>query len=412
MPWRLSPLGLPCQTRVYVSPLPSLVLDARTATDHFPGIGRYVVNLAHALAQVAPELGVTLLHDPSAAATRLTLPDLPRVACVASPFSLRQQWIVPGQLRRMQAALYHSPYYLMPYWTGVPTVLTCYDLIPLLYPQYYSSLQRLIFWLAHSLALKVSSQVLAISHATRADLVQRFHVDSRRVVVTQLAPDPAFHPRPAEEIVALRARLGLPEKYVLYLGSNKPHKNLVRLVKAWQISNLPGPRGAPVPAPQVRAAGADKSQISNPRLVIAGHWDSRYPEARQVVENAGLKDRVVFAGPVAEGDLPALYSGATLFVFPSLYEGFGLPVLEAMACGVPVVCSNTSSLPELAGDAALLADPSDVDALAATMSQALAGEDLRQEMRQKGMAQAARFSWERTARETLVVYNQIVRGNQ
>jgi glycosyltransferase involved in cell wall biosynthesis len=375
-----------------VSPLPSLVLDARTATDHFPGIGRYVVSLARALAQVAPELGATLLYDPSAAATRLTLPDLPRVACAASPFSLRQQWVVPGQLRRMQAALYHSPYYLMPYWTGVPTMLTCYDLIPLLYPQYYSAMQRLIFWLAHSLALKVSSKILAISHATRADLVQRFHIDPRRVVVTQLAPDPAFHPQPAGEIVALRARLGLPEQYVLYLGSNKPHKNLVRLVKAWQISNLP------------------RSPVSGLKLVIAGHWDSRYPEARQAVENAGLKDQVVSVGPVAEGDLPALYSGATLFVFPSLYEGFGLPVLEAMACGVPVVCSNTSSLPELAGDAALLADSSDVDALAATMSQALTGEDLRHEMRQKGMAQVAKFSWEQTARETLAVYEQVIGG--
>ena len=117
---------------------------------------------------------------------------------------------------------------------------------------------------------------------------------------------------------------------------------------------------------------------------------------------------MVFAGPVAKGDLPALYSGATLFVFPSLYEGFGLPVLEAMACGVPVVCSNTSSLPEVAGDAALLADPLDVDALAATMSQALTGEDLRQEMRQKGMVQVAKFSWEQTARETLAVYKQVI----
>jgi glycosyltransferase involved in cell wall biosynthesis len=370
-----------------------IVLDARTAIDHFPGIGRYVVNLAHALVRVAPNLDLSLLHDPSAAATRLTLPDLPRVACAASPFSLRQQWVVPGQLRRMQATLYHSPYYLMPYWAGVPAVLTCYDLIPLVYPQYYSPLQRLIFWLAHSLALRVSSQVLTISHATRADLIHRFHVDSRRVVVTQLAPDPAFCPQPAEEAIALRARLGLPEQYVLYLGSNKPHKNLIRLIKAWQISNLQFP-------------------TSNLRLVIAGHWDSRYPEVRQYVEIAGLKDRIVFAGPVDEDDLPALYSGATLFVFPSLYEGFGLPVLEAMACGVPVVCSNISSLPEVAGDAALLVDPLDVNALAETMSQTLAGEDLQQEMRQKGMIQVAKFSWERAARETLAVYHQVIEGNR
>jgi alpha-1,3-rhamnosyl/mannosyltransferase len=117
---------------------------------------------------------------------------------------------------------------------------------------------------------------------------------------------------------------------------------------------------------------------------------------------------VIFAGPVAEEDLPALYSGATLFVFPSLYEGFGLPVLEAMACGTPVVCSNVSSLPEVAGDAARLADPLDVDALATTISQALASEELRQAMLRRGMELAAKFSWEQTARETLAVYDRAI----
>jgi glycosyltransferase involved in cell wall biosynthesis len=369
-----------------------IALDARTATDHFPGIGRYVVNLAHALVRVAFDLGLSLLYDPSAAATRLTLPNLPRVACAASPFSLRQQWVVPGQLRRMQATLYHSPYYLMPYWAGVPTVLTCYDLIPLVYPQYYNPLQRLIFWLAHSLALQVSSSVLTISYATRADLVHRFHVDSRQVAVTQLAPDPAFRPQPAEKVIALRARLSLPEQYSLYLGSNKPHKNLPRLIKAWQISNLQFP-------------------TSNLRLVIAGHWDSRYPEARQYVESAGLKDRVVFAGPVAEDDLPALYSGATLFVFPSLYEGFGLPVLEAMACGVPVACSNTSSLPEVAGDAALMFNPLEVEAIADAIGRVLVDPDEQANLRQRGLERAAQFTWDRVAAETWQVYRAVMERN-
>ena len=381
-------------------PLQRFVLDARTATDHFPGIGRYVVNLTRGLALVAPDLDIALLHDPTAAATRLALPGLPRIACAASPFSLRQQWVVPGQLHRMQATLYHSPYYLMPYRTGVPTVLTCYDLIPLVCPQYYSLLQRLVSWLAHTLALETADRVLAISQATRADLIHHFHLDSQRVVVTWLAPDPAFRPQPLERVIALRARLHLPEQYALYLGSNKPHKNLVCLVKAWRISNLSRP---------ARTCGG-QSPISDFKLVIAGHWDSRYPEAMRLAEELDLRDQVIFAGPVAEGDLPALYSGAALFVFPSLYEGFGLPVLEAMACGVPVVCSNTSSLPEVAGDAALLADPSDVDALAVTMSQALASEELRQEMRQKGRVQAAKFSWEQTARETLAVYKQVIGG--
>ncbi len=192
-----------------------IVLDARTVTDHFPGIGRYVVSLAGALKRVALDPDIALLHDPSATATRLTLPDLPHAACAVSPFSLRQQWVVPGQLRRMQATLYHSPYYLMPYRAGVPTALTCYDFIPLLYPQYFKPLQRLVFWLAHGLALKAADRVLAISHATRTDLIRHFHVDPRRVAVTPVAPAPAFCPQPAEKIIALRARLHLPEHYVL-----------------------------------------------------------------------------------------------------------------------------------------------------------------------------------------------------
>jgi alpha-1,3-rhamnosyl/mannosyltransferase len=138
--------------------------------------------------------------------------------------------------------------------------------------------------------------------------------------------------------------------------------------------------------------------------VIAGHWDERYPDAKKLTHESGLKDQIIFIGPVEESDLPALYSGATLFVFPSLYEGFGLPVVEAMACGVPVVCSNTSSLPEIAGDAALLVDPFDVNTLAVTMGRALTEEGLRRKMREKGLEQAERFSWERTGRETLEVY--------
>ncbi len=366
----------------------TLVLDARAAADHFPGIGRYVVALSQALMQVAPDLGLTLLHDPLASATRLTLPNLPRIACSASPFSLQQQWIVPRMLRQAGATLYHSPYYLMPYLPGVPSVVTCYDLIPLLYPEYFTAAQRLVYWLAHTLAVRATRVVLTISKATKADLARIFHLDPPRISVTLLAADKSFAPCSSAQIAAVRVKYGLPEQYVLYLGSNKPHKNLPRLVRAWHISDL-------------------ESRISNLGLVIAGHWDKRYPEAARLAEELGLNDQVVFAGPVSEADLPALYSGADLFVFPSLSEGFGLPVLEAMSCGTPVICSNTSSLPEVAGDAAILVDPLNTEALAEKMRNVATQAELRHAMREKGLAQAIRFSWERTAQETLAAYNQL-----
>lgn len=363
-----------------------IIIDARTATDHFPGIGRYVVSLSAALKKVAPETDFAFLHDPSSPA-RLTLPGLPKYPCSASPFSLRQQWVVPRQLRRLKATLYHSPYYLMPYLPGVPTVLTCYDLIPLIHPRYFTAAQRLVFRAAHLMAAHTAAVVLAISQATRADLLRYLRLPAGKVVAIPLAAEARFTPSSGAGRPPANARGStLPERYVLYLGSNKPHKNLVRLVDAWQRV--------------CRSAVADLGVI----LVVAGSWDTRYPEARRRVEELGLGDRVAFLPDVPEADLPDLYRGALLFVFPSLYEGFGLPVLEAMACGTPVVSANTSSLPEVVGDAALLADPLDVEALAGAMSKVLADDVLRQELRSRGLAQAARFSWERTARETLAAY--------
>ena len=362
-----------------------IVLDARTATAHFPGIGRYVVSLSRALTRIAPDLDLTLLHNPTAKATRTTLPDLPRLVCTASPFSIQQQWIVPTMLRQARAKLYHSPYYLMPYLPNVPSVITCYDLIPLIYPEYYTVSQRLIYRLAHYLALRAARVILAISEATKADLVRIFHLDPQRVLVTPLAADTSFAPCSRMQVDALRLKYTLPERYVLYLGSNKPHKNLIRLVQAWQMANV-------------------KHYMSNTQLVIAGQWDELYPEAKRLAAELGLKDQVIFVGAVEEIDLPALYSGATLFVFPSLYEGFGLPVLEAMACGTPVISSNTSSLPEVAGKAALLIDPHQSEALAEAITRVLQDQALRQSMQEQGLEQASHFSWKHTARETMAAY--------
>ena len=167
---------------------------------------------------------------------------------------------------------------------------------------------------------------------------------------------------------------------MLYMGINKPHKNLVFLLEVFSELD------------------------TKVKLVLAGKEDPRYPEARQKAERLNLGESVVFLGEVADNDLPMLYSGAELFVFPSLHEGFGLPVLEAIACGTPVVCSNTSSLPEIVADAALTLDPLDREAWAVALMEVLEREALRAEMREKGLKRAAAFSWEETARRTWEVY--------
>ncbi len=365
-----------------------IVLDARTATDHFPGIGRYTVNLARALSQAAPDLDLWLLQDPSAAASRLALPELPRISCPVSPFALGQQWAVPRVLRRCGADVYHSAYYLMPYLPGVPAVLTYYDLIPIRYPHYYGRWQPLIYRLASLLALQTARLTLAISEATRGDLIRYFHLDPQRIAVTPLAAADSMRPATPERISQVRRKYRLPDQYVLYLGINKPHKNLVRLLEAWSLFSRRNPGSAV-------------------HLVIAGHWDERYPQAKRRCEELGLREVLTFAGPVSESDLPALYSGARLFVFPSLYEGFGLPVLEAMACGAPVICSNTSSLPEVAGDGAVLIDPFNIEAFAQALQDVLDDDARRQQLIERGLAQADRFSWDETARLTADAYRSL-----
>lgn len=357
----------------------SFVVDGRFIQDHFPGIGRYTFNLVRALAHVAPEDSFAVLHNPALRNTRYDLgalqhPNLEWVRAGVPTFSLREQWTIPALLRERRAASYHSPYLIMPYRPGCPTVVTLHDLMPIRYPHYFTPWQRLGFALSVRLAARAARYVISVSQATAEDLRTLIGVPAGKIVVIPEAADPTFAPPPASEIARVREQYALSTPYVLSVGINKPHKNLAALIEAWRRADPAG------------------------TLVIAGAWDPRYP-----VEHAGA-GTVRLIHDVPEGDLPALYAGATAFVMPSLYEGFGLPVLEAMACGAPVMASNTSSLPEVAGDAALLFDPLQPDALAEALTRVLGDCTLRDELRARGLERAAQFSWERTARETLRVY--------
>jgi glycosyltransferase involved in cell wall biosynthesis len=368
-------------------------LDARVATAHFPGIGRYVSNLARELpGRLAPGEQLLLFHTSEQALAGLA-PEgsegrVIGVATAVTPFSVSQQWQIPRQLLHHGATLYHSPYYLMPYRLPAPAILTFYDLIPQRYPEHVSWRARLLFRLATRLALRAARHVIAISEATRRDLLATYPLRPEQVTAIPLAADPHFYPRSEAEMARVREKYRLPSPYVLYLGINKPHKNLLRLVEGWRL--LLGQAEAPLPS-----------------LVVAGAWDARYPQARQAAEAAGLAGSVRFVGPIAEPDLPALYSGALLFVFPSLYEGFGLPVVEAMACGTAVACSNLSSLPEVAGEAAYLFDPRDPAAIAAALRDLLQEPARREALQAAGKERARRFSWQRTAQETIALYREL-----
>lgn len=365
-------------------------IDARTIQDHFPGIGSYSFALIRHMAPLAPNDELVVFYDPAAHNTRFdlaTLGEQPNVRLVASPwstFGAAQQMALRQAARRERLHLYHSPYYLMPYALPCPAVVTVHDLIPHAMPGSLPD-PRLapLYRLLVGLAVRRAAHVIVDSQATREDLLRYRHVAPGRVTSIPLAAEERFHPVSAD---ALRLRLKLDRPYLLYLGTNKPHKNLVRLVNAW----------ASVPA----AARGDC------QLVLAGYLDPRYPQAAQAA--APLGEAVRLLGEVAAEDLPALYSGARWLVFPSLYEGFGLPVLEAMACGTPVACSRGSSLGEVAGDAALTFDPTDVPSIAAVLARLPGDDRLRSEMAPRAREQAARFSWEATARATLAVYHHVL----
>lgn len=364
--------------------MPHYVLDARTATPHFPGIGRYVTNLARALPPcLEPGEHLTVLYDPVHPIDLPSLTALRTFPVDVSPFSPRQQWMIPRLLRQLHADVYHSAYYLMPYLPGVPTLLTLYDLIPILFPAHSTPHARLLFRWTTALAMRASRHCIAISEATRRDVLAHFHIPPQHITAIPLAADPAFCPQPASAVEAVCLHLDLPKTFILYVGSNKPHKNLERLIEAWALA-----------APK----------LPDVTLVIAGAWLDQHPEPRQRANELGLDDRVRWLGPVSGNDLPALYTAATAFGFPSLYEGFGLPPLEAMACGTPVICARTSSLPEVVGDAAILVDPQDVNVWSAAIESVASDAELRRAMRADGIAQAARFSWQTTAQQTLTLY--------
>lgn len=367
-----------------------VAIDGRYIQDHFPGIGRYTVNLVRALAAQGEGGEILVITNPRLPNTRYDLstlaagPHVRLAPCAVATFSWREQITLPRIVAAFGVSLLHSPYYVKPYRLPMPSVLTYYDVIGLVHPSALPSARaRVLFRALSRLALASADKVILLSESARRDVARYFGVAEAKTTVIRPAADPQFRPQPADAVDRVRAAYGLNGPYVLYVGINKPHKNVETLVEAWA---------------RAKTAGV---------LVLAGREDPRYPQARQRVAALGLGDRVRFLGDVPEADLPTLYAGATLFAFPSLYEGFGLPVLEAMACGAPVVSSNAASLPEVVGDAGPLLPPTDVEAWADTLARLLASPATLDAMRARSLARAAEFSWHKAARETLAVYREV-----
>jgi len=261
-----------------------------------------------------------------------------------------------------------------------------HDLIFRHLPQHHKPLNRWYLNLTLPLYCRRATHIIAVSAQTRRDLSAAYRLPAEKITVIHEAADPCFCPQPPETVAAARARYRLPERYLLFVGTIEPRKNLGRLLQAFERLH------------EARLTDA---------LVIVGQRGWLYDDFFAALENSPARQAVIFPGFVPDADLPAVYAGAQALAFPSLFEGFGLPVLEAMACGTPVVCSNTSSLPEVVGEAALLVDPTDVDALADALTRVLRDDALRRELWQKGWAQVQHFTWQETARRTLAVYHAL-----
>ncbi|MCS7177954.1 MAG: glycosyltransferase family 1 protein [Anaerolineae bacterium] len=338
------------------------------------GSGQYTRRLVEHLAALDPALEVVLIQPPP-------------VGPLGKVFF--EQWSFPRRARQVGADVAHVPYWASPLVSPVPVVVTIHDLIPLRLRAYRGGPLVRLYTALVSATASSAALVLTDSEASRQDVLTCLGLSPQRVRAVPLAADARFRPEPAPDDDTIRARYGLPPRYILYLGGFDVRKNLATALRAycWVGPVL----GAECP------------------LVLAGRLPEKdtpfTPDPRRLAREAGLlPEWVRFIGPVAEADKPAVYRGAVAFLYPSRYEGFGLPPLEAMACGVPVVGSDVSSIPEVVGPGGILFPPDDAEGMAGALLQLAQDADFRAGMRGCALAQARRFSWEETARRTLEAY--------
>ncbi|MGI8671090.1 MAG: glycosyltransferase family 4 protein [Luteitalea sp.] len=368
-----------------------VAIDIRKLHDY--GIGTYVRNIVTQLARLDTAGEYVLICRPEDLDFTRTLgPNVRGVISLAGNYSLREQFSIPSIVRRERADVFHAPHYVLPPLVTCPAVVTIHDCIHLMFPQYLPS--RLAYGYARTfmwIATHRSSHVLTVSEASKRDILRFYRIPPDKITVAYNAIDEQFHQLAApEDIARTQERFQLHDPFVLYVGNIKPHKNVERLIEAFALFRA-GP-------------------LANTKLLIIGDEISKYPTLRRAVRRGKLHKHVRFLGFVDDHTLAALYRLATVFAFPSLYEGFGLPPLEAMASGTPVVTSNVSSLPEVMGDAAILVDPREPTAIAHGLRRALLDTTLREQLRERGLVRAAHYSWPRTTETILRIYREVAAG--
>ncbi len=362
------------------------------------GSGQYVTQLLKALAQIDQDNDYVVLGPHP-----LTIQHAPypyHVYPVPTPTAKSEniakvtweQFTAPSAARQEHADIYHVPYFAPPLLPRTPTVVTIQDIIPLRLPAYQPVGKVKAYMQLVARASHHATQVIAISQHVKQDIIDVLRIPAERIHVIYQAAGEEYRPVvDPQRLAQARARYGVGERYIFYLGGLDQRKNVPQLVRAF--AHLYAKIGDP-----------------HLQLLIAGNPDKQkgdlFPDPRPVASSLGIEGQIIYRF-IEEEDKAAMYSGASLFVFPSLYEGFGLDPLEAMACGAPVVCSNRTSLPEVVGDAALLVDPENITALVEAMRSVLLNDELRDNLRARSLQRAKVFTWRKTANETLAVYQKI-----
>jgi alpha-1,3-rhamnosyl/mannosyltransferase len=377
-----------------------IAIDGHPLIPPRAGIGQYTYHLIRALARLAPAHQYIVMYPRLTRTLRTREEPVFAEKCVRVVSEGRLRFLLFRARRKLRRKLgltpaverslgpydvYHATNYVFTHSVKrARRVVTIHDLTLMLFPEWHPRARVSSMASEIARSLEIADHVLADSASTRDDIAKHFSIRSERISVVPLAADESFKPLPSAEVQRVLADWGLvPDGYLLFMGTIEPRKNLLRLLQA---AELAGNRAGP--------------------LVLAGAdgWGS--DEVARRIQSLRRAGRLTYLGYVPDEARPALINGARGFVYPSLYEGFGLPVLEAMACGVPVLASNVSSLPEVVGSAGLMVDPADVDAIAQGMVRLWEDETLRRELSARGLRQAAGFSWERTAKQTLKAYDR------
>ncbi len=364
-------------------------IDARKLNDF--GIGTYIRHLIESLARLDGDDRYVLLLQPQ---DHLQFPDLPDnfhlVTERARPYSVRELVDLSWRLFRLKLDLYHATHYVLPWVVPCKAVVTIHDIIHLLYPEFLPN-SLAYFYAQRTIrrSLQRGDHILADSQNTKADLVEFFEVTGEKIKVVYPGVSDRFRaPVEEEHGRSVLETYGIQKPYALFVGNPKPHKNLDGVVKAFARSLA------------IRDFDA--------QLVCVGDRTGRDFKIRQRAEQLGIGDRVQLVGHVEEDELPAIYQGADLFLYPTLYEGFGLPVVEAMASGVPVITSNTSALKEVAEGYADLVNPLDVEEIAQAIAHCMTDAEHRDALRKLGKRRAEDFSWQRTAELTRQTYQKVL----